>query len=276
MDNHSMVLFEGKEISFLLPDDVSFNFKGDFLIKAKDVADVLEYRGGSATSEVLKFCKDNHIYHVKNSDMANRHIRKLHNTGEKFISNLSLNRVLGQSGQPKAEKFQDWLYEDMLPSVQRHGIYATDNVISQIISDPKFGIQLLTNLQQEREARKRAEEEKRVHQQTIEEQKPLVTFAEICLQSNDSIKVGSLAHSLTSHGIKIGQNKLYEKLREWKLICRGTTEPTQRAVEQGLFEVVTGVKQKPSGEPFTWRTPYVTVKGQIYVADRLKRAAAGI
>ncbi|MNC45475.1 Phage antirepressor protein KilAC domain protein [compost metagenome] len=48
-------------------------------------------------------------------------------------------------------------------------------------------------------------------------------------------------------------------------------EPTQSAVEQGLFEVVTGVKKKPSGDPFTWRTTYVTVKGQVYITDRLKK-----
>ncbi|MEI4896351.1 hypothetical protein Q8G71_34220, partial [Klebsiella pneumoniae] len=86
----------------LMPGDVAVPFKGEFIISAKDVAAVLEYQGASATNEVLKFCKPEHIFHLKNSDMVNRHVRKLHNTGEKFISNLSLNRVLGQSGQPKA------------------------------------------------------------------------------------------------------------------------------------------------------------------------------
>lgn len=113
--------------------------------------------------------------------------------------------------------------------------------------------------------------EKKMLVETIEEQKPLVSFAEICMQSDESVKVRDLAHSLSSHGFKIGQNRLFDKLREWKLICQNSTEPTQRAVEQGLFEVVTGVKQKPTGEPFTWRTPYITVKGQVYVTDRLRK-----
>jgi len=113
--------------------------------------------------------------------------------------------------------------------------------------------------------------EKRMLVEAIEEQKPLVSFAEICMQSDESVKVRDLAHSLSSHGFKIGQNRLFDKLRDWKLICQNSTEPTQRAVEQGLFEVVTGVKQKPTGEPFTWRTPYITVKGQVYVTDRLRK-----
>lgn len=116
--------FEGKNpVMVLTRDDVNIPFVGDFIISAKDVAAVLEYLGESATNEVLKFCKAEHIYLIRNSDMVNRHVRKLHNTGEKFISNLSLNRVLGQSGQPKAIPFQDWIYEDMLPSVQKTGSY---------------------------------------------------------------------------------------------------------------------------------------------------------
>ncbi|GJM72953.1 antirepressor [Paenibacillus macerans] len=257
MQNNELTLFEGHNVAILFPNDVNFQFVGDFIISAKDVASVLEYKGASATSEVLKFCKDKHIYIVKNSDMANRHIRKMNNAGEKFISNLSLNRVLGQSGQRKAIPFQDWLYEDMLPSVQKFGAYLTPAKIEEVLADPDTIITLATQL---KNARK-----------TIEEQKPLVTFAELCMQSDSSVKVRELAHSLSSHGFNIGQNKLFEKLREWNLICKGSTEPTQRAVEQGLFEIVTGVKQKPNGEPFTWRTPYATVKGQMYVADRLKK-----
>lgn len=131
--SNELVLFEGQKIAILFPEDVNFKFSGDFIISAKDVASVLEYKGASATSEVLKFCKDKHIYIVKNSDMANRHIRKMNNAGEKFISNLSLNRVLGQSGQRKAIPFQDWLYEDMLPSVQKTGQYALPGVEFELL-----------------------------------------------------------------------------------------------------------------------------------------------
>lgn len=124
MSNNQLMLFEGKHpVMILMPEDVNFQFKGDFIISAKDVAIILEYQGESATNHVLKFCKDSHIYRVNNSNILNRNVRTLHSTGEKFISNLSLNRVMGQSGQPKAEPFQDWLYEDILPSIQKTGKY---------------------------------------------------------------------------------------------------------------------------------------------------------
>ncbi|MCY9764805.1 phage antirepressor KilAC domain-containing protein [Paenibacillus alvei] len=262
MNNRELTLFEGREIMLLFPDDVNFKFIGDFLISAKDAALVLEY---SSTDKFTNIIREKYLYRVKNNDISDspkREIRRLNNAGEMFISSFGLNQGIANSTMPKAIPFQDWLYEDMLPSVQKYGAYLTPAKIEEVLADPDTIINLAMQL---KNARAR-----------IEEQRPLVNFAEICMQSDKSIKVRDLAHSLTSHGIKIGQNKLFEKLRDWKLICQGSTEPTQRAVEQGLLEVVTGVKQKPSGEPFTWRTPYATVKGQIYVADRLKREATGI
>lgn len=131
---NQLLKFEGKHaVLTLLPEDVNFPFKGDFIISAKDVAAVLEYQGETATNNVLKFCKEEHIFIVRNSNILNQEVRKLHNTGEKFISNLSLNRVLGQSEQPKAIPFQDWLYEDMLPSVQKSGQYALPGGESQLL-----------------------------------------------------------------------------------------------------------------------------------------------
>lgn len=130
----AMIQFEGQHsILVLMPEDVNIPFKGDFIISAKDVATVLEYQGEKATANVLKFCKEEHIYSVSNSNILNRNVRNLHNTGEKFISNLSLNRVLGQSGQPKAIPFQDWIYEDMLPSVQKTGQYALPGADSDLL-----------------------------------------------------------------------------------------------------------------------------------------------
>ncbi|WP_051236352.1 BRO-N domain-containing protein [Paenibacillus pinihumi] len=130
----SPVLFEGQhEVLLLFTDDVSIPFKGDFIIRAKDVASILEYKGASATNHILKFCKENHIYQIKNSDILNQNIRKFNNAGEKFISNLSLNRVLGQSNQPKALPFQDWIYEDMLPSVQKTGKYSLPGNETQLL-----------------------------------------------------------------------------------------------------------------------------------------------
>ncbi|SIR94816.1 Prophage antirepressor [Bacillus cereus] len=163
-----------------------------------------------------------------------------------------------------AEAFQDWLAIEVLPSIRKHGAYMTDQVLEQAVTNPDFAIGLLTKLKEEKE-------KLTVAQQQIVQQQPLVTFAEACMQSDKSLKVSEVAKLVAKHNVKIGQRQLFAKLREWNLMFKRSTEPTQPAVEKGYFEIAQGVKQKTSGEPFTWTTTYVTPKGQAYIIDRLKK-----
>lgn len=70
----------------------------------------------------------------------------------------SLFYMLGfKAGNERAVKFQQWLATEVLPSIRKNGLYATDNVIDQILNNPDFGIELLTKLKEERQARLKAE-----------------------------------------------------------------------------------------------------------------------
>lgn len=80
-------------------------------------------------------------------------------------------------------------------------------------------------------------------QQQIVQQQPLVTFAEACMQSNQTLKVGEVAKLAMKQGVKIGQKRLFDKLREWGLMFKNSTEPTQKGCERELFEVSQGVKK---------------------------------
>lgn len=62
-----------------------------------------------------------------------------------------------QSRIDRLHKFKHWVTSEVLPSIRKHGIYATDNVIDNILNNPDFGIQLLTKLKEERAARVKAE-----------------------------------------------------------------------------------------------------------------------
>ncbi|PED27274.1 phage antirepressor Ant [Bacillus thuringiensis] len=163
-----------------------------------------------------------------------------------------------------AEQFQDWLAIEVLPSIRKHGAYMTDQVLEQAVTNPDFAIGLLTKLKEEKEKLAAA-------QQQIVQQQPLVVFAEACMQSEQTLKVSEVAKLATKQGVKIGQRQLFAKLREWELMFKRSTEPTQLAVEKGYFEIAQGVKQKPNGEAFTWTTTYVTPKGQAYIIDRVKK-----
>lgn len=181
-----------------------------------------------------------------------------------FIPENIFYRLAMKAKNETAEAFQVKVADEILPTIRKHGAYMTPAKIEEVLLNPDTIIQLATQLKQERIARITAETK-------VEQQAPLVSLAETFMQSDKSIKVRDLAHQVSSHGIKIGQNRLFGRLREWEMICKKSTEPTQTAIERGLFEIVTGIKEKPDGTPFVWRTPYVTPKGQTYIINRLKK-----
>ncbi|PEP56254.1 phage antirepressor KilAC domain-containing protein [Bacillus pseudomycoides] len=219
------------------------------------VANLLGY--ANATEAIKRHCKTEGVaFHEvpTTSGVQNK----------KFINEPNLYRLIVKSKLTQAEQFEKWVFEEVLPTIRKHGAYMTDQALEKAVTDPDFMIGLLTNLKEEKA--KRVEAERKVLQQ-----QPLVTFAEACMQSDKSLKVSEVAKLAAKHNIKIGQRQLFAKLREWNLMFKRSTEPTQSAVEKGYFEIAQGVKQKPSGEPFTWTTTYVTLKGQAYIIDRLKK-----
>lgn len=226
----------------------------DVWFVAKDVADVLEYRD---THNMVRFLDEDEKDTHQVSTLGG-------NQTMKVINESGLYSAILKSKKPQAKSFKKWVTSEVLPSIRKHGAYMTDQILEQAVTNPDFAIGLLTKLKEEKEKLAAA-------QQQIVQQQPLVVFAEACMQSNESLKVSEVAKMAAKHNVKIGQRQLFAKLREWNLMFKRSTEPTQSAVEKGYFEIAQGVKQKPSGEPFTWTTTYVTPKGQAYIIDRLKK-----
>lgn len=224
----------------------------DIWFVAKNVAEVLEF---SETHAMTRHLDEEELMSVKLTGM---------NMKSTLMNESGLYSAILRSRKPQAKVFKKWVTSEVLPSIRKHGAYMTDQVLEQAVTNPDFAIGLLTKLKEEKEKLAAA-------QQQIVQQRPLVTFAEACMQSNESLKVSEVAKLAAKHGIKIGQRQLFAKLREWNLMFKRSTEPTQPAVEKGYFEIAQGVKQKLSGEPFTWTTTYVTPKGQAYIIDRLKK-----
>lgn len=74
-----------------------------------------------------------------------------------YVNEKNLYKVIMRSDKPQAEDFQDWVCGEVLPSIRKYGAYATEETIDRIISDPDYGIKLLTTLKEERAARIEAE-----------------------------------------------------------------------------------------------------------------------
>lgn len=182
---------------------------------------------------------------------------------KKFIDEGNLYRLIIRSKLPEAEKFERWVFDEVIPTIRKHGAYMTPEKIEEVLLNPDTIIKLATELKEERQKRLAAE-------QTLEKQKPLVSFAETCMASDKSLLVREVAKLISKQGIHIGERRLYQKLREWKLIFPGKNEPYQEYIDRGYFEISQGVKETDKGS-FTWLTMRVTPKGQMYIINRLKK-----
>lgn len=114
----------------------------------KDVAEILGYVNAS------KALAD----HVDDEDKLNNDsLSSLGQRGGWLINESGLYSLILSSKMPNAKKFKHWVTDEVLPCIRKNGIYATDNVIDNILNNPDFGIELLTRLKEERSARVEAE-----------------------------------------------------------------------------------------------------------------------
>ena len=180
-----------------------------------------------------------------------------------YINEKNLYRVIMRSDKPQAEPFQDWVCGDVLPSIRKHGVYMTPETIEKTLTSPDFIIKLATQLKDEQEKRKQAEEK-------IEADKPKVLFSEAVSASNKSILVRELAKLITQNGYQIGEKQLYERLRKAGYLCssgESYNQPTQTYMNMGLFHL-----KKTSvicdGESKVYTVTKVTPKGQIYFINK--------
>lgn len=101
--------------------------------------------------------------------------------------------------------------------------------------------------------------------------KPKEVFADAVATSNQSILIGQLAKILRQNGIQMGQNRLFQWMRDNGYLMRNGSSynmPMQRYVEQGLFEIEESTVANPDGSIRNTLTPKVTGKGQLYFVNK--------
>lgn len=182
----------------------------------------------------------------------------------KFIHEADVYRLVFRSKLPNAERFTDWVTVEILPAIRKHGMYATPDTLEKLISDPDTTIKLLQEIKSEREKRMAL-------QAKSEADAPKVLFADAVSASHTSILVGDLAKLLRQNGVEIGQNRLFQRLRdEGYLIKDGERRnmPTQRYMDSGLFQIKETSINNPDGSIRVTRTVKVTGKGQQYFINR--------
>ena len=187
-----------------------------------------------------------------------------------IINESGLYNVILRSDKPEAKPFRKWVTSEVLPTIRRHGMYATPDTVEKMLADPDTTIKLLETIKQERAARMALEAK-------AEADKPKVLFADAVSASHSSILVGDLAKLLRQNGVEIGQNRLFRFLREKGYLCSQGEQynlPTQRSMDRGWFQVKETTINPPNGSVRITRTVKVTGKGQQYFINLFLSGAA--
>lgn len=203
-----------------------------------------------------------------------------------FVTEPGMYEVLLRSDSEKAKPFRKWVCGEVLPSIRKSGGYMVakvDETPEQIMARALMLAKETIDRQQA--ALAKAESKNYVlqcqndtltsmnegQQRTIKFLQPGATFAKAVETSEHSILVGELARIIKQNGVEIGQNRLFVWLREKGYLCKKGemyNQPTQKALQLGLFEIKKTVIQKPNGDSLVTTTTKVTGKGQIYFVNK--------
>lgn len=182
------------------------------------------------------------------------------------ISEGDIYRLITHSKLPLAEKFESWVFDDVLPQIRKTGGYIPTNE-NDTDEDILAKAVLIANKTIEKK-----NQIIEVQKKQLEEQHPKVIFADAVSASKSSILIGELAKILKQNGVDSGQNKLFQWLRDnGYLIKRKGTDynmPTQRSMEQGLFEIKETSVSHSDGHISVNKTSKVTGKGQQYFINK--------
>jgi phage antirepressor YoqD-like protein len=154
----------------------------------------------------------------------------------RFVSEGDLYRLLASSRLPGGERFESWVFDEVMPSIRKHGAYATPATIESIISDPSSGIKLLEALQAEREQKVRA-------QHDVARLAPKAQALDDFSDESGTYSVGGAAKLLANSGISIGENRLWDRLKlmGWVFRADGYWMAKQSRIDAGHLSML----QKP-------------------------------
>lgn len=220
---------------------------GQILFCGKDVAASLGYK--NTNDAMKKHCKG----------VAKRYPLQTAGGVQEFvfITEPDLYRLITHSKLPTAEKFERWVFEEVLPAIRRTGGYMVakqDETPEQIMARAVLVAQDTIERQKKQ----------------IDELKPKALFADAVAASDGTCLVGELAKMLKQNGVNIGQNRLFSWLRENGYLGKTGSNrnvPTQRSMEQGLFRIKETAVTHSDGHVTINRTPKVTGKGQRYFIE---------
>ena len=153
---------------------------------AKDVCDILELGN---TTKALYGIKDRWVTKGKVPHPQNPE----KNLYVNMVNEPGLYKLVFKSKKPEAEQFTDWIAEEVLPSIRKRGLYATDKAIDAILKNPDFGIRLLRELKKERQEKQALLLANKRQEQIIGELKPKADYTDKILKNKGLVTITQIA-----------------------------------------------------------------------------------
>lgn len=181
----------------------------------------------------------------------------------KIIPEGDVYRLVIKSRLQNAEKFERWVFDDVIPTIRKHGLYAID----EILANPDVLINALTELKEERQRRKKLESETVELSRAITEMQPKVNYVDIVLKSKSTVNISQIAqdYGMTPNRL----NKLLADLRVQRKVG-GQWLLYKDYLPMGYVQSETVEIERSSGIKDTVMHTKWTQKGRLFLYELLK------
>lgn len=231
---NNIMQFEDNKVEIL-------EFDGKILFNPYDIGHCLELTD-SAVRKAIKHMNTNQVIKIMQSKVREIHNLVIPTSGRLFLTECGVYKLIFKSNKPKAEKFSDWVTDEVLPSIRKHGAYITDDTMQKLKDNPNYIYEL---------------EEK------LKENKDIINYYNTVALSSNTLSMGEFVKLLQKKGVKIGRTRLFQLLRLYKILD-GKNVPYQKHMTAEHFEVTQQTVINDNNIKLVIVTR-VTPKGQKYL-----------
>lgn len=211
-----------------------------------------------ATSLGYSNTRDAIVRHCKSHGVVNHDvIDSMGRTQQmKFISEGNVYRLTAKSQMPRADEFENWIFDEIVPSVVNTGSYSVQP------QTPQTYLEALKALVSSEEEKQRLAQEKQQLEQQNAKLQPKADFADAAFATDDKVDIGMSAKILK---LGFGRNTLFDKLRKAGVFFANRNEPKQRFIDAGYFEMKEKFIERNNHPGFVVTKVLVTQKGLAYL-----------
>lgn len=231
----------------------TLNTGNEILFCASDVAKMLGY--SRPNDAINQHCRAT----VKHSTLISGKKQEIN-----FIKEGDIYRLIIKSRLPQAEQFEKWIFEEVLPSIRKHGLYA----MNELLENPDMLINALQKLKEEKIKTKQLEDKIKIKDQQILELQPKASYYDIILQCKDSITITTIAKDYGISALKLN-NILHDLGIQFKQ--NGVWLLYQKYASMGYTLTKTHNYTDSKGLNHAKIHTYWTQKGRLFLYELLKK-----